>query len=133
MDHLGRPQDHLREPYEERNADDHDDDGENAPPDANIDKIRARGGEVVFLRLPCAGFLLQVEDGGFPRERVWDRLLRDTNSMGIAWQDYPELQGYDLPEWSHLSASEAERYTRALVPIFYRELEKRKAAQRPVQ
>lgn len=94
---------------------------------ANVDKIRTRGGDVVFLRLPYTGFWQQVEDGGFPRERVWDRLLRDTDTLGIAWQDYPELQGYHLPEWSHLSRSEAERYTRAVVPIFYKRLDEKQA------
>lgn len=89
---------------------------------SNVDKIRARGGEVAFLRFPYAGFWQTTEDMGFPRERFWDRLIEETGSVGVAWQDHPELQGYDLPEWSHLSASEAERYTKALVPIFYAEL-----------
>ncbi|MBY0421485.1 MAG: hypothetical protein K2Q06_04215 [Parvularculaceae bacterium] len=95
---------------------------------ANVDKIRARGGDVAFVRFPYAGPWAAVEDNGFPRARFWDRLIRETDSLGIAWQDHPELQGYDLPEWSHLSAREAERYTRALAPIFYREYAARRAA-----
>lgn len=86
----------------------------------NVDKIRARGGDVAFLRFPYTGPWMDVEDKGFPRTRFWDRLIRETGCVGVAWQDYPELQGYDLPEWSHLSAREAERYTRALAPIFQR-------------
>ena len=31
--------------------------------------------------------------------------------------DYAQLQGYDLPEWSHLSGSDAERYTAMLAPL----------------
>lgn len=96
---------------------------------ANIDKIRARGGDVVFVRLPYAGAYTGVEDGGFPRERFWDRLVTETDSVGVSWHDWPALQGYDLPEWSHLSASEATRYTRALVPILYGEIEKKKAGR----
>lgn len=97
---------------------------------ANVDKIRARGGEVAFMRLPYGGAFTAAEDNGFPRARFWDRLIKETGCVGVAWQDYPELQGYTLPEWSHLSASEAERYTRAVVPIFYGEINK-KAERRP--
>lgn len=95
---------------------------------ANIDAIRARGGEVAFMRMPYGGDYTAVEDFGFPRARFWDRLVRDTGSVGIAWQDHPQLQGYELPEWSHLSASEAERYTRAAVPILYKALNGRSDA-----
>ncbi|MEQ1930678.1 MAG: hypothetical protein ABL957_09115 [Parvularculaceae bacterium] len=104
----------------------------------DIDKIRARGGEVAFMRLPYGGGFAPVEDNGFPRAQFWDRLLRETNSVGVAWQDHAELQGYELPEWSHLSPREAERYTRALVPIFYERLEAEgrktgKPASRPAE
>lgn len=94
---------------------------------ANVDKIRARGGDVAFVRMPYGGGYTPMEDTGFPRERFWDRLVNETDSVGVSWHDYPELQGYTLPEWSHLSASEATRFTRALVPIFYRELEAKKS------
>lgn len=86
---------------------------------ANIDKIRARGGDVAFMRLPYDGAFAVAEDNGFPRERFWDPLLAQTNSVGVAWQDHPELQGYYIPEWSHLAAAEALRYTNAVTPIFY--------------
>lgn len=96
---------------------------------ANVDKIRARGGEVIFLRFPYEGFFQQLEDNAFPRERFWDPLIERTGAVGVSWHDHPELQGYELPEWSHLSASEAERYTRALVPIVERELEAKDEAE----
>ena len=97
----------------------------------NIAKIRARGGDVAFTRMPYEGAYAPAEDFGFPRERFWDRLIAKTNTVGVTWHDYPELQGYELPEWSHLSASEAERYTRALVPILYAEMEKTAATNAP--
>lgn len=94
---------------------------------ASVEAIRARGGDVAFVRFPYEGAFTQAEDMGFPRERFWDRLVADTRSAGITWHDYPELQGYYLPEWSHLSSDEATRYTNALVPILYKEIEKKKA------
>jgi len=94
---------------------------------ANVDKIRARGGDVAFLRFPYDGMFAVAEDNGFPRERFWDRLVAETDSVGVTFHDYPELQGYEIAEWSHLTAREAERYTRALVPIFEARMAEKKA------
>jgi len=79
-----------------------------------VTALRARGVQVLFVRHPSAGPLLVSEDQGFPRAATWDVLLQRTGEKGIHYADYPELQGYDIPEWSHLSASEATRYTAAL-------------------
>jgi hypothetical protein len=37
--------------------------------------------------------------------------------MGIHFEDHPEFQGLNLPEWSHLSAADARKFTRALAPM----------------
>lgn len=96
---------------------------------ANAEKIRARGGEVAFVRMPYGGVYTPVEEFGFPRARFWDRLVSETDSAGVSWQDHAALQGYDLPEDSHLSAAEATRYTRALVPILYAEIGKKRGGR----
>lgn len=88
---------------------------------AAIAKLRARGIPVLFLRPPSNGAYYQFEQKYLPRGETWDRLLERTGAPGIHFEDYPQLQGYDLPEWSHLSASEADRFTAALVPIIERE------------
>lgn len=88
---------------------------------AAITKLRRRGVPVLFLRPPSSGLWLQIEQRAFPRAETWDRLLARTGAQGIHFEDHPELQGYDLPEWSHLSASEADRFTAALVPIIQRD------------
>ena len=79
--------------------------------------MNSRGVEVVFLRAPSSGRFYEFELKRFPRESTWDVLLNRTGAPGIHFEDYPELQNYELPEWSHLSASEADRFTAALVPI----------------
>ena len=94
---------------------------------ANIDRIRARGGDVAFLRFPYDDEFRPFEDKYFPRERFWDRLVAETDSAGVFWLDHPELQGYFLPEWSHIEAEDAKRFTRNLTPILYAEMEKKKA------
>jgi hypothetical protein len=88
---------------------------------AAIEKLKARGVQVIFLRPPSDGEFLQAENGGFPRERTWNVLLERTGVPGIHFEDYPELQGLDLPEWSHLSAADAERFTERLCAILQRE------------
>lgn len=82
-----------------------------------VSTLRARGVPVVFVRLPSTGDYHAFEDRVFPRARTWDELLAETDAPGIHFEDHPQLQGYQLPEWSHLSASEADRFTAAIAPM----------------
>jgi hypothetical protein len=88
---------------------------------AAIAKLKARGVPVVLLRMPSGGEFLEAENKGFPRERTWNVLLERTGTPGIHFEDYPELQGLTLPEWSHLNAADAERFTERLCAILQRE------------
>ncbi len=83
---------------------------------AAVEKIRARGGQVVFVRFPMTGKLKEHEDRTQPRERAWTRLLNETKAPGIYFEDYPELASFDCPEWSHLSAADSVEFTTRLVP-----------------
>ena len=87
---------------------------------AALAKLRARGVRVLFVRAPSAGDYYAYEQRAFPRAKTWDVLLERTGAPGIHFEDYPELQGYDLPEWSHMSPSEARRYTATYAPIVER-------------
>jgi hypothetical protein len=82
-----------------------------------VEKIRARGGDVVFIRAPSAGGVYERELTNLPRAETWDRLLAETGAFGIHFEDFPEMQGLDVPEWSHLSAESATRFTRAYVSV----------------
>ena len=82
-----------------------------------VAKIRARGGDVVFVRAPSAGKVHERESKQVPRDQTWDRLLRETGAFGIHFEDYPEMRGLEIPEWSHLSRDSAMRFTRAYVGI----------------
>jgi hypothetical protein len=88
-------------------------------------KLRARGVKVLFVRPPTAGRYLEFDDKFFPRERTWDALLARTGAPGIHFKDYPELQGYELPEWSHIKAADADRFTEALATIVQRDFWKK--------
>jgi hypothetical protein len=92
-----------------------------------VETLRARGVPVLFLRPPSIGPYYASEQRHFPRAKTWDVLLRRTGAPGVHFEDYPQLQGYTQPEWSHLSASEAKRFTAALVPILQRQSWSRRA------
>jgi hypothetical protein len=82
---------------------------------AAVDKIRARGGEVVFVRPPSAPQLRVNEEAQVPKARGWDRLLRNTRSVGVHIDDLPQAQNLVLPEWSHLNRKCATVFTDAYV------------------
>jgi hypothetical protein len=83
---------------------------------AAVDKIRARGGKIVFVRFPHTGGLKELEDRITPREKTWDPLLQMTRVPGIYYSDFPELSGFNCPEWSHLSAGDSVEFSKRLVP-----------------
>lgn len=82
---------------------------------ADVQAIRARGGEVVFVRAPSSGPFREAEAKGFPREHIWDRLLNATGAVGVHFEDHADLQDFELPEWSHIRADQTDRFTRALL------------------
>jgi hypothetical protein len=98
---------------------------------ADVEKFRARGGKVVFVRFPVSGELKQLEDKQTPRAGMWDRLLKETAAPGIYFEDYPELAGFTCPEWSHLSDEDSVEFSRRLVPHLRKALET-ESNQKPV-
>ena len=86
-----------------------------------VAKLRARAVKVLFVRMPSSGEFLAFEDHEFPRARSWTALLAATGAPGIYFEDYPQLQGYYLPEWSHMTLAEGERFTAALYGIVMHE------------
>lgn len=80
-----------------------------------VDKIRARGGEVVFVRPPSAPELRVNEEAQVPKAVGWDHLLRNTQSVGVHADDLLQAQHLTLPEWSHLNRACAKVFTDAYV------------------
>ncbi len=88
-------------------------------------KLQARGVEVIFLRNPSEGHYAISEPMYAPRAGNWDVLIEQSGALGIHWEDHEELQSYWMPEWSHMSGSEADRYTEALYHVIERERARR--------
>jgi hypothetical protein len=78
-----------------------------------VDKIRSRGGDVVFVRPPSAPDLRAIEDKHVPRAKAWDAILGYTHSNGVHIDDLPTVQNLTLPEGSHLSRACATVFTDA--------------------
>ena len=85
--------------------------------DRDVRKIRARGGEVVFIRPPSSGWFREIERQMTPRERVWEPIVATAGAVGVHFEDYPELADVKTPEWSHISSRDKARWTRALVGV----------------
>jgi hypothetical protein len=83
----------------------------------DVDKIKARGGQVIFLRTPSSGPYLQAEKMGFPRTAYWDKLLTATHCPGIHFEDYPPIAHFACPEFSHLTPKDAVIFTKHFVQI----------------
>jgi hypothetical protein len=84
---------------------------------SDIDRIRQRGGEVVWIRPPSSGAVLDIERDRYPRQKIWNKLVSDTGSFGIYFSDYPNMQGLSCPDWSHLSKASAVAFTSAYVRV----------------
>jgi hypothetical protein len=82
---------------------------------ACIDKLRARGGKIVFVRFPVTGELKKLEDAQTPRAQTWDPLIQQTGAPGIYFEDFLELASFECPEWSHLSAGDSVEFTKRMV------------------
>ena len=81
-----------------------------------VDKLRARGGKLIFVRFPVVDELKKLEDEQTPRAKTWDPLLQQTGAPGIYFEDFPDLAAFDCPEWSHLSAGDSVEFTKRLAP-----------------
>ncbi len=87
-----------------------------------ISAIRARGGRVVFVRMPVQGPLVEREEMLAPLAATWHRLVKENNVQAVNFADHPELSSFTLPEWSHLSAPDSVEFTKRLVPHLQRAL-----------
>ena len=100
-----------------------------------VRRIRARGGDVIFIRPPSAPELRVIENKRLPRSIGWDALLRTAQAKGIHADDLPRAQNLVIPEWSHLNRACAtvftDAYVRRLVELTPR-LKLRADAPRPL-
>ncbi|WP_257455070.1 hypothetical protein [Archangium lipolyticum] len=81
---------------------------------AQVERIRSRGGEVVFVRMVSSGTVRRIEDTRYPRALYWERLLERTGSQGLSFEDSPALARFECPDGSHLDSRAATGFTHLL-------------------
>ena len=82
-----------------------------------VNKIKDRGGQVVFLRMPSSGKLREIEDRVYPRDIYWNLLEKEIQTPMIHFEDFKKLTGYDCPDGSHLSYKDTRNFTKSLAAI----------------
>lgn len=83
-----------------------------------VEQLRARGGDMVFIRMPSDGRYLQHDLETNYRELTWDVMAEGFGALAINSMDYPQLSSeLDIPEWSHLSRESQDLWSRDVVPI----------------
>jgi hypothetical protein len=82
---------------------------------AAVAAIRARGGDVVFVRPPSSNQIRRLEEHNLPRAMGWDPLLRAAEVKGIHADQLPATKGIRFPELSHVSHACATVFTDAYV------------------
>ena len=89
---------------------------------AAIDTIQARGGQVVFLRMPTADRHWELDEQNYPRTEYWDRFAAITTAHTVHFQDWPALSELETPDTSHIDQTDRPRFTAAMIDIL-RELD----------
>jgi hypothetical protein len=84
--------------------------------------IQARGGRVVFVRMPSEGEILEFEKKYYPRSTCWDVLAARTSAHCIHFYDSPAMGKLKCPDESHLDAKDRKEFTQLLIGFM---LEKR--------
>lgn len=79
--------------------------------------IEARGGRVVYVRMPTCGARWDAEEKQHPKALYWDRLAAKSRVPMIHFKDYPDLASFECPDLSHIASADGPRFTRALIEI----------------
>jgi hypothetical protein len=83
----------------------------------HIAAIRARGGAVVYLRMPTCDERWAADQRSEPRALYWDRLAARTAAVTIHFADHPSLRSFDCPDTSHIASKDGPRFTTALIDL----------------
>jgi hypothetical protein len=85
--------------------------------DADVRKIRQRGGDVVFIRMPSSGAIRDLEAAAWPRERYWDVLAGSVSASAIHFEYFDGLRDFQCADGSHLDVDQAREFTLQLLKL----------------
>jgi hypothetical protein len=82
-----------------------------------IAQIQARGGQVVYLRMPTCDERWATDQITEPRPLYWNRLAARTRAIAIHFDDFAALRSFECPDTSHIASRDGPRFTRAVIDI----------------
>jgi hypothetical protein len=85
--------------------------------DATVAQIQARGGQVVYVRMPTCDERWAIDERAMPKVTFWDRFAARTHAVAIHFKDDRRLADFACPDTSHLDSKDGPRFTRALLAI----------------
>ncbi len=80
--------------------------------------IQARGGQVVYVRMPTCDERWAADEQIMPKALFWDRLATQTRAVAIHFKDHPELARFECPDTSHIDSKDGPAFTRSLLQIW---------------
>lgn len=80
----------------------------------HYERLRARGGDMVLVRMPTTGDHWAATEARTPKAKYWDAIEGITGVPTIHFNDHEDLAGFDCPDSSHLDSSDAPEFTRRL-------------------
>lgn len=82
-----------------------------------IAEIQARGGQVVYLRMPTCDERWAADQIAAPRPLYWNRLAARTRAVAIHFDDFASLRSFECPDTSHIASRDGPRFTRAVIEV----------------
>lgn len=82
--------------------------------------IRARGGDVIVLRLPISGRLAELFEQHYPRRLYWDAFAARSTARVLHYEDLPGMSDVQCPDEMHVDQRDQATFTRALVAAMRR-------------
>jgi hypothetical protein len=83
----------------------------------SVKKIKARGGDVVFVVMPVSPLGNEYYELYYPRKEFWDQFAAAVLATCIHFQDYEGLNRFECPDTSHLDASDIDAFTNNLLDV----------------
>ena len=81
------------------------------------DKMVAKNGAILFVRMPETGELWNASSRRYPKDLYWDEFARRCNAPAIHFTDFPELSKFECPDGAHLDYPDAMEFTKNLSDI----------------
>jgi hypothetical protein len=79
--------------------------------------IQARGGNVVYVRMPTCDERWAADEVWRPKATFWDQFAARTRALTIHFRDVPALASLECPDTSHIASRDGPRFTRTVIDV----------------